>query len=612
MNGNFKETMYKMWQSTFSNVIIFETHDPRRTLELLNLYLARIMRPWNLDIEDVEPQIAKLQKQKRNLTKEEKKKIDQEIEKIQNTATQILHYDTWEGLRVNRKRPSIEGGPLELELKQDIPEEVDFKDSPKWEDFSESESGENERSLGIGNILGKKAGTSVERALRKIDAELKQRRTVAFITGIISHGQDKDLKTLTHAVNNWCNNLDIMETKSIVIIVTSNRSILPERTVENCILVKPPPSTEKERFDLLSELAKKFPPTCDIQELVEVTRGLTLHQVMTSACMSINSYKTLQLKPFMDGKTDRINKTGILRIQQPMYGFERVGGYKAVKTYIRKGFINVLKKRELAKQLSAELTRGMMLFGMWGTGKSLLVEAIAYETGLPLVILDPGSIFNRFVGESERQMREIIDTIEAISPVLVHIPEVDQLGQRGPQGDSGVSSRVFGYLLNYLGDQKRKSIIVADTNNILSLDQAFLRAGRFSVIAPMLLPDFEARIKIFEIHLTVKRHPELRFESDLKDALREFASRTEASTGAEIEDTVEKTIINVLDEDRAYITEEDILHTIKSYHVDVKARMALQGEYIQTAQLVCRDSVFIEELQKEHSFKREEVLGMIQ
>jgi SpoVK/Ycf46/Vps4 family AAA+-type ATPase len=151
------------------------------------------------------------------------------------------------------------------------------------------------------------------------------------------------------------------------------------------------------------------------------------------------------------------------------------------------------------------------MIGVQGVGKSLTAKAVSARWNLPLVRLDVGRVFGSLVGESEEKIRRAIKIAEAISPCILWIDELDKAfaGVRGPQGDSGTSSRVFGSLLTWMQEKTKPVFVVATANNVVRFDAnnqeetllppELMRKGRFDELFFIDLPSQKEREEIFRI-----------------------------------------------------------------------------------------------------------------
>ena len=167
-----------------------------------------------------------------------------------------------------------------------------------------------------------------------------------------------------------------------------------------------------------------------------------------------------------------------------------------------------------AREIELPEPKGILVFGVPGTGKSLISKAISGLWRRPILRFDIGRIFGSFVGESEKNMREALRTAEEIAPCILWIDELDKAfaGIRGQQGDSGTSARVFGSLLTWMQEKTKPVFIVATANNVVRflgkgknkiqetlLPPELLRKGRFDELFFLDLPTIDERREIFEI-----------------------------------------------------------------------------------------------------------------
>jgi SpoVK/Ycf46/Vps4 family AAA+-type ATPase len=175
--------------------------------------------------------------------------------------------------------------------------------------------------------------------------------------------------------------------------------------------------------------------------------------------------------------------------------------------------------------------KGVLLLGVQGSGKSLAAKALAGGFGVPLVRLDFGSMYNKFHGETERNLRESLKSAEALQPCVLWIDEIEK-GLATSTSDDGVSKRVLGYLLTWMAERKAKVFLVATANAVHELPPELLRKGRFDEIFFVDLPAAAVRAEIFRIHLGKRRANPADFDLDA------LAAASEGFSGAEIEQAV--------------------------------------------------------------------------
>jgi SpoVK/Ycf46/Vps4 family AAA+-type ATPase len=167
-------------------------------------------------------------------------------------------------------------------------------------------------------------------------------------------------------------------------------------------------------------------------------------------------------------------------------------------------------------------------------GKTLVARAVAREWGLPLLKMEPGRLYDKFIGETEKNLEKALRMAEQMAPCVLMIDELEKglSYQAGGDSDAGLSKRVFGRLLSWLQDRKAPVFVVATSNDIEQLPPELTRKGRFDEIFFVDLPSAEERREIFAVHLRKrKRDPKL-FD------LAALAAAAEGFSGAEIEQAV--------------------------------------------------------------------------
>ncbi|MFB6114220.1 MAG: CDC48 family AAA ATPase [Halodesulfurarchaeum sp.] len=222
-------------------------------------------------------------------------------------------------------------------------------------------------------------------------------------------------------------------------------------------------------------------------------------------------------------------------LEVPDVSWEDVGGLKDTKKRLQETIQWPLEYPEVFETMDLESPRGVLLYGPPGTGKTLLAKAIANESRSNFISVKGPELLNKFVGESEKGVREIFQKARQNAPTVIFFDEIDSIaGERGRHmGDSGVGERVVSQLLTELDgiEALEDVVVIATTNRPDLIDRALLRPGRLDRHVHVPIPDEEARRAIFEVH--TKDKP-LAADVDL-DTL---AARTENYVGADIEAVV--------------------------------------------------------------------------
>jgi AAA+ superfamily predicted ATPase len=209
--------------------------------------------------------------------------------------------------------------------------------------------------------------------------------------------------------------------------------------------------------------------------------------------------------------------------------FANVAGLNSLKRWLeqrRAPFLDDGDSGEL------DVPKGIMLLGVQGCGKSLAAKAVAGAWGVPLMRLDFGALFDKFLGETERHLREALSAAESMAPCVLWADEIEKGLASGSQGDNGESRRVLGSLLTWMAERKGRVFIVATSNDIESLPPELIRKGRLDEIFFVDLPDAAAREEIFRIHLGKRGQDVAKYD------LARLSALTSGFSGAEIEQAV--------------------------------------------------------------------------
>ncbi len=179
----------------------------------------------------------------------------------------------------------------------------------------------------------------------------------------------------------------------------------------------------------------------------------------------------------------------------------------------------------------ADRPRGVMLLGVQGCGKSLAAKATAGRFGVPLLRLDVGALYDKYIGETEKNLRHALQVAEVMAPCVLWLDEIEK-GLSTSSGDEGVGQRLLGTFLTWLAENDRPVFVVATANDIERLPPELLRKGRFDEIFFVDLPDPDSRRLLFQIHLGRRQLDPADFD------LPTLAEATAGFSGAEIEAVV--------------------------------------------------------------------------
>ncbi|RLE62488.1 MAG: hypothetical protein DRJ47_10605 [Thermoprotei archaeon] len=388
----------------------------------------------------------------------------------------------------------------------------------------------------------------------------------------------------------------------IVVFTECPECLADDDTLKHSIVIDIPPSTKEERLQILKDIATKagINVNGELETIAEAMKGLNLHETESVALESIFRYGTYNLEAMVQYKYDIVRKSGILDIEEPSHGFEAVGGYNVLKHFIITNIVKVLKNPAKARRLGIEPPRGILFFGPPGTGKTWFARALAKELNLPFLRLRTEKIVSKWYGETSRNIAKAIEVAESVAPCVLFIDEIDRFGRRGHLTEHEESRRAFSILLEWLGDSRRKTIVIGTTNRPKDLDEAFRRVGRFDYIIPMLYPDKEARLEILKVHTSVVRKVPLADDVDLKA----IAEATELWTGAELEELVKRAARKALEEDADVVTMDHFKKALSTFRVNIEERRQQLERYMRLAMEFTNDAEFLQQLMKSYKADR--------
>lgn len=257
--------------------------------------------------------------------------------------------------------------------------------------------------------------------------------------------------------------------------------------------------------------------------------GLTTTEAENAFALSIAETMGINHKVIAREKANTLKRNGLLEVVETTTSLDDIGGLGLLKEWLvrRAGAFS-----NSAKAYGLPAPKGLLIVGIPGTGKSLTAKATASAFGLPLLRLDMGRVFGGIVGQSEANLRSVIQTAEAIAPCVLWIDEIEK-GFSGSKSsgstDGGTSSRVFGSFLSWMQEKDKPVFVVATANDVSKLPPEFLRKGRFDEMFFVDLPDALERAQIWDI--VIARHG--RKARDFDNVV--LARACDQFTGAEIE-----------------------------------------------------------------------------
>lgn len=219
-------------------------------------------------------------------------------------------------------------------------------------------------------------------------------------------------------------------------------------------------------------------------------------------------------------------------IEVPNVKWSQIGGLEEAKRELQQAIDWPIKKPEVFERVGIRPVKGILLFGPPGTGKTLLAKAVATESEANFISVKGPELINKFVGESEKAIREVFRKARQAAPCIIFIDEIDAIASSRSSADAISSAResIVNQLLTEMdGTQNLKGVtVMGSTNRVQLLDPALVRPGRFDKLIEIGAPDEVTRLSILKIHTS--RMP---LAPDVK--LDEFAKRTDGYSGADLE-----------------------------------------------------------------------------
>jgi len=243
-------------------------------------------------------------------------------------------------------------------------------------------------------------------------------------------------------------------------------------------------------------------------------------------------------------KTVRPSALREISVEIPNVKWENIGGLEKVKQELKEAVEWPLKNPKVFRNMGIKPPKGVLLYGAPGTGKTMLAKAVAHETKANFISIKGPELLSKWVGESEKAVREIFKKARQTSPTIIFFDEIDSLApRRGVSSDSHVIESVVNQLLTEMDglEELQDVIIIGATNRPDIVDPGLLRPGRFDRIVLIPIPDKKERKHIFQIH-TKNMH--------LKNVnMEKLAEKTEGYVGADIEAVCREAAIHALRED---------------------------------------------------------------
>ena len=302
--------------------------------------------------------------------------------------------------------------------------------------------------------------------------------------------------------------------------------------------------------------------------LVRNLAGLTSNDARRLALKAINDdgiISSSDIPAVMRAKYELLGRDAVLTFEYDTARFAEIGGLRRLRKWLeqRRAFFLDPQDEEL------DPPRGILLIGVQGCGKSLAAKAAAGIFGVPLLRLDFGTLYNKYYGETERNLRQALQTAEVLAPCVLWMDELEK-GIAVSDDDDGLSRRVMGTLLTWMSERQDSVFLVATANDITRLPPEMVRKGRFDEIFFVDLPNPEIRKEILSIHLNKRGLDPADFDLDA------LAKATERFSGSELEQAIVSARYSAKSQSRA-LQSSDVLDEIQQ----TKPLSAVMAEQVQ-------------------------------
>lgn len=339
------------------------------------------------------------------------------------------------------------------------------------------------------------------------------------------------------------------------IVLTDVVSALPADVARMATALRLADPTQQEYLEylraLLADVRKRHPvanalKSDDVERLLPLLRGLTFVEVkklMTQAMLADGVLDQRIFERVNEAKRAVVERTGVLEYFPTGEGLEDIAGLDTLKRWLKQRTV-VFRDPKKASSFGLPAPRGLLLLGVQGCGKSLCAKAVARAWKLPLLRFDPSRIYNKYVGETEKNLQQAIRVAEAMAPVVLWIDEIEKAFAEGGSEDGGVSQRVLGQFLQWLQEKKAPVFVMATSNDVTRLPPELLRKGRFDELFFVDLPTAAVRAQILGLHLRRRGRDPAQFD------LAALAAAADQFSGAELEQVVVSALYTAFSEDR--------------------------------------------------------------
>jgi AAA+ superfamily predicted ATPase len=371
-------------------------------------------------------------------------------------------------------------------------------------------------------------------------------------------GGARDLRALKNLVKELPGTS--FDTAQAIVVLSPNRTVPPEIADFATVIDWPLPDRAEisERLGVAIAAQKRPVPVSDENFEAAVDAAVGLSGEEADACFAKSLVKRrIDPKLIAQEKKRVIAREGLINWYDPIPGgLDAIGGLDVLKRWL------IRRNTAFSVEARAEnlpMPKGVMLVGISGCGKSLTAKAAATAFGMPLLRLDLNALKNKYVGDSERNLRRVFDIIKAIGRCAIWVDEIEKALAGATQGaaDGGVASDALGAILNWMQERKGGAFVIATANDISGLPPELLRKGRFDEIFFVDLPNVKERAEVAKAAMAEYG------KADVKIDYAKIAAATDNFTSSEIAALVPEALFEAFDDGKRKVTTADLIAAAK-------------------------------------------------
>lgn len=371
-------------------------------------------------------------------------------------------------------------------------------------------------------------------ALRHVEREGSG---IFYFPGLGAHLEDAVVVAHLHDV------LDRFRMRRGTVVIAGQDIRLPESLRQHAIVVRLPAPTLEDYRSLMEKVVREYTARMPVRvELTTEARARLLHnllglslveaeRILTRLIMADGALTESDIPRVAVHKRQAVEQDGLLEYWTTTEGMSEIAGLGGLKAWLSKRRASILEP-ERAAAFGLPFPKGILLTGVPGCGKSLCAKSVAHEWQLPLLRLDPALLYDKYVGDSEKNFKRALATAERMAPIILWIDELEKAFSSAGDHDGGVAQRVFGGFLSWLQERRGDVFVVATANEVAELPPEFVRKGRFDEVFFVDLPDAAARADIFRLHLKKRQQDPKGFD------LAGLSECSQGFSGAEIEQVI--------------------------------------------------------------------------